>query len=544
MRLTRARITLVAATGVALGATTIAAAGMGGGITPVPNAQPKAPGMTEPNILTPKWIEYAVAQGSNTLENPSATFTRYGYANNGPLLPLVGTNAEASKTEPDKNTYLVFKKGLNGPDPSYNYGTHFLFQGHEETDQNSYFTRINLDADAAHRITLLGALDTNISADGSTWDPWAKKLLFTGETSANNGGVWQAGPDYPSTFTQLTAIGYGGFEGIQNDSAGDIYIVSDIGGPTQHDADTNNMKPPNSYIYRFVPTDRKDLTKGGKLQALQVASLAADHHPIVRGASNHDDTLSQDVLDLHKYGNVFQTKWVTIHDSGVDGMATFDANAAAKAAQATPFKRPENGVFRPGTKFRQFFFTETGDTNTSTAQGAAYGVFGGIFKLSQASPKASTGHLTIFFLGESSAHMGLDNISFLDKNTVMAVEDAGDGAHTGRNALDSGYAFDTRTPLGTAPNPVRFLAEGRDPSATIDSGMSDAATPGFTNEGDNEITGIHVSNGDPSVKGVLGARNPTPFKNGWRIFWTQQHGDNVTWEILPARGGSGHHHDG
>ena len=41
------------------------------------------------------------------------------------------SNTEAQKTEPDKNTYLVFTKSLPGADPNYDYGTHFLFQGHE-----------------------------------------------------------------------------------------------------------------------------------------------------------------------------------------------------------------------------------------------------------------------------------------------------------------------------------------------------------------------------------------------------------------------------
>ena len=57
---------------------------------------------------------------------------------------------------------------------------------------------------------------------------------------------------------------------------------------------------------------------------------------------------------------------------------------------------------------------------------------------------------------------------------------------------------------------------------------------------DNEITGIHVSNGDRGERGILGAQDPTPFQDGegkaarWRVFYTQQHGDNVTWEILQA----------
>ena len=39
--------------------------------------------------------------------------------------------AEAQKTEPDKNTYLVFKQGSVGRRPAYDYGTQFLYQGHE-----------------------------------------------------------------------------------------------------------------------------------------------------------------------------------------------------------------------------------------------------------------------------------------------------------------------------------------------------------------------------------------------------------------------------
>src|SRR5690242_8525813 len=82
---------------------------------------------------------------------------------------------EAQKTEPDKNTYLVFPRGLAGADASYNYGTHFLFQGHEGgAGGASYITRINLDADAAHRVTLLATAEVHgqslATIDGSTDD--------------------------------------------------------------------------------------------------------------------------------------------------------------------------------------------------------------------------------------------------------------------------------------------------------------------------------------------------------------------------------------
>src|SRR5262249_44879192 len=98
--------------------------------------------------------------------------------------------------------------------------------------------------------------------------------------------------------------------------------------------------------------------------------------------------------------------------------------------------------------------------------------------------------------------------------------------------LDSAFMFDVRLDYSVAANqPVRIIAQGRDTSATIDSGLT--GTPGFQNDGDNELTGIHVSDGDPSIGGLLGAKIPHPFTGGWRVFYTQQHGENNTWEIIP-----------
>ena len=81
----------------------------------------------------------------------------------------------------------------------------------------------------------------------------------------------------------------------------------------------------------------------------------------------------------------------------------------------------------------------------------------------------------------------------------------------------------------TGLQPVRWLAEGRDPSATLDS-----ANGGFgKNDGDNEITGSTVSDGDPSTHGILGAEAPNLHDPHWRWFYTQQHGDNPTYEVMP-----------
>jgi hypothetical protein len=522
-------------------------------LTSVPSANPKAPGIATPNVLSPELTEAIVAQGSMPLENPAVvdpgtgTMAKYyGYLDNGPMLPppgavqAPGTIIEASKTEPDKNTYLVVSH-QHGADPDYDYGKRFLYQGHETG--RGYITRVNLDADASHRVTLLAATDVNDDPlpvfDGSTWDPFAQRLLFSAELGAS-GGIWQGTLDFPSQVEDISgALGRGGYEGMQVDAAGNVWIVEDVGGPAG--AINTHAKQPNSFVYRFDPDQPGDL-KHGKLQALQVMSLAhpgpIEFHPGQADA----DILSQDMKDLHTYGKVFQTSWVTIHDTSVDGDTPFSANALAKAAHATPFKRPENGMFRPGFFFTQFFFTETGDTNALTEAGSTHGGFGGLFRLKQQAPWSQGGTLRLVYRGDV-VHTGFDNLAFWSRDELVAVEDAGDGLHAQRNALDSAWLVDVEADYSNPSHqPVRILAEGRDASATLDSGYSSAGN-GFQNEGDNEITGIHISDGDPTAFGLLGAKTPKPFDHGWRVFFTQQHGDNVTWEILPSPEHHGSHHD-
>jgi hypothetical protein len=511
-------------------------------LTHIVAANPKAAGFVAPNILSRELEQIVWASGAMKLENPTALIGFYGYYNDGPHIPapgavqVPGTTIEASKTDPDKNTYLVLP-GQTGPDSNYNYGSHFLFQGHER-GRRGYITRINLEADGVHRVTLMADKDINgqplPAFDGSTWYPWAQRLLFSAE-HGKNVGVWQATATYPSIVEDISGIlGRGGYEGIQPDSDGNLWIVEDVGG--RAGAVNKNAKQPNSFIYRFIPKNKHDLRAGGKLQALQVASK---HHPgpiVFNPADPDGDILSPDTKDLHSYGVVFDTRWITIHDTDVDGVIPFDANAAAKIKKATPFRRPENGAFRPGTAFREFYFTESGDKNKNTEAGADFGGFGGIFKISQKHPSSDFGRLAIFYRSDVT-HTGFDNIAFWSKDKLVVVEDAGDILHTQRNALDSGYLFDMNTNYAQPANqPVRILAQGRDPSATIDSPLSDGhPANGFQNDGDNEITGIHISDGDPTVNGILGTKNPRPFRNGWRVFYTQQHGDNITYEIIPAR---------
>lgn len=119
-----------------------------------------------------------------------------------------------------------------------------------------------------------------------------------------------------------------------------------------------------------------------------------------------------------------------------------------------------------------------------------------------------------------------------DSGQLLVVEDAGDKLHAQRDALDSGYLLDVATHIKKGRTALRWLAEGCDASAAYDQTFS----PGY-NDGDNEITGFPVSISDVPVAGILGARVPQLVSSQWRMFWTQQDGDNVTSE-LPAAAGS------
>ena len=207
-------------------------------------------------------------QGSDPLENPSGAITNYGHL------------ADGTPTEPDQNLYLTFPHGLGGPTAGYDYGTHFLFQGHEASGDLAYVTRINLDVtDPAHRITLMtptgadGLTHFN-ELDGSAWDPSTGTNLYT-EEDGSEGGVVEVTPDGSSVRTLYGEIGRGGYEGIHPNAEGDILLEEDSGGVSVNTDPGNPASPkvakqPNSFIYRFLPSDRTDLSKGGVLQALQV----------------------------------------------------------------------------------------------------------------------------------------------------------------------------------------------------------------------------------------------------------------------------------
>ena len=511
-----------------LSALSFAQTGIGPITSSVPNAYPR---QGHPQTrLAPGYRFKVLARGIEDLENPSGVITKFGYLNDFPPQTV-----EPTKTEPDENTYLVLDSNPGGPAAGFDYGRHFVFQGHENGQDLAYLTRVNLDVtDPAHRITLLTPVGSDglthfNSIDGSTYDPFTNTLLFTMETSFPNGGVLQASLGWPATVTRMDGIlGSSGYEGIHPDGKGNLLIIEDAGGVTVNVIPTDPNSPkaakqPNSFVYRFVPYDVSDLSKGGKLQALQVT---IGKKPVVFNAADPvGDVFSEAQLKLHTLGTSYPVKWVTLHDTAIDGTAPFNANALAKTAGATPFKRPENAQFLPGSNFRTFFFCPTGDTNSDSGNQpalAARGAWGSIFRV-DLSRDGDTGRIGIFVLGDAD-HSSFDNLTFADGKTLLATEDRGDGLHTQLNKLDSVWAFFLD---GSAPK--RFVALGRDRASEIDAGFLAAGTPGYQNEGDNEPTGLHVSTGSTAIEGIPGT---TENLEKPRAFLTRQHGENVLWEIV------------
>jgi hypothetical protein len=509
---------VVTAAGLATAAVAIAQIGSG-----VPTAN-QAVG-TPANVLADGFTSKLLVKGTDPLENPTGIYQQYGYL----------ADANHTRTEPDQNTYLV-ADGIGGPTPGYDYGKHFLIQGHENGSNKAYFTRINLDVtDPEHRITLLSTATGNndetglSSIDGSTYDPFNGKLLFSGE-GGSNGSILQtnlrwSGTDAPTIQSLNGAFGRGGYEGLNVDPQGNVYVVEDTGGSTQSDNGTpTKVKQPNSFVYRFKPLKKGDLTHG-KYQALQISvdGVPITFHPAATDpAGAREDTFGAAIKRLHS-GESLDAKWITVHDTETDGTASFDANALAKSKGATPLKRPENGKFVPDGTFTHWVITETADTDAGAGNhpGAAErGAWGALLQLDLDGTGSDTGRFRTLVLGDKD-HSSFDNVTFLDKNTLLAGEDRGDTLHTQLNTLDSVWSYDIHKPYGEInADAKRLIALGRDP---------EALGPAPEN---NETTGVFVSDGSTTQAGLYGTEDPATLP-GVRIFFTQQHGLNKTYEVIP-----------
>ena len=244
--------------------------------------------------------------------------------------------------------------------------------------------------------------------------------------------------------------------------------------------------------------------------------------------------------DLHTYGNVVRD---ALGDAprhrGRRRRAVQRQRARQGQATRPRSSGPRTASSARARSSREFVFTETGDTNAGTEAGSAYGGFGGRSEAQPGSRRAPRPARSALIYRGDIAHTGLDNIAFWS-------------ARPARRRSRTPATRSTRSATrSTRPGSSTSRADYSDPADAADPdprrgprrlghdrlGARLAANAGFQNDGDNEITGIHVSDGDPTrLGGCSGAKTPRPFEHGWRVFYTQQHGDNVTWEILRKPG--------
>ena len=150
---------------------------------------------------------------------------------------------------------------------------------------------------------------------------------------------------------------------------------------------------------------------------------------------------------------------------------------------------------------------------------AERGAWGGLFRVGLDASR-DTGHISLVVLGDAD-HAAFDNITFADaKDTVLLTEDRGDTLHDQLNKLDSIWAYRLKDSDPSKNVVSRFLALGQDILAAV---------PG---QEDNEPTGLHMSEGDATIEGLIGTR---AFKRDRaRLFFTQQHGENNLFEVFPS----------
>ena len=454
-----------------------------------------------------------------------------------------GHNVEASKSEPDKNTYLVLHRP-GRPRPELRLRPALHLPGprarHRATSR-----AINLDADDAHRITLWATEDSQrrIRCRPSTARRGTRgrsASSFTAENGAN-GGVWQSTLDFPPLVEEISGIlGRGGYEGIQNDSDGNLWIAEDVSGAKG--AVNNHARQPNSFIFRFLPNDKHDLTKGGKLQALQVCRLNVDalrpdrlsrqrrrrRHPVAEPEGPpHLRQPVQDELD---------------HRPRHRRRRNRRPSTPTRSPRRITRRRssgPRTAQFRPGKQFKEFFFDATGDTDAATQAGSAVRRLRRRLQADAIEPVRRQRRPHALLPRRHRPHgprqrrvlgQGPRRRSSRTAATVCTPRTM---PSTPPGSSTCGPTTRTRT---TSPSASSRSAATRPPRSTPRSRRARRATVSRT-RATTRSPGIHVSDGDPGIHGILGDREPHPFHGGWRIFYTQQHGDNFTWEILPAGSG-------
>ena len=304
-----------------------------------------------------------------------------------------------------------------------------------------YITRINLDADAAHRVTLLATKDDRrqpiADIDGSTWDPWAQRLLFTTENAERADLRGHARTTRRRSTTSPARSAAAATRASRTTRTA-------TSGSSRTSAATNEGRGTTGEDPEQL---RLPLRAGHARRPRATASSRCCRCCNALGQPDHRG--DPDARSTRPTSRAAHLRHDVRHEVGHDPRHRRRRHRAVQrepAAQGRRTRRRSSGrrtaQFRPGSNFSEFFFDETGDTNATSPENATAGGWGSRV---QADPDATRrrrpGQLTMFYKGDQ-AHAGFDNVAFLSRNQITFVEDAGDTLHGQRNALDSGFVFD------------------------------------------------------------------------------------------------------
>ena len=270
------------------------------------------------------------------------------------MVPTPTTGHEAHKTEPDKNTYLVFKHGLTRRRPTLRLRHALPLPGSRERRRTArgYITRINLDADAAHRVTLMATKDADgnqlATIDGSTWDPWAQRLLLHHREPERSDVRGHGGLPIDGD----RRVGRAGTRRLRGHPGRLRREHLDRRGRRRFAARSGRRRRSGRTASSTAtcPTHPGDLANGKLAGAPGAERATATRSPsAVEAALNNPDQVA-----LHTYGNTFDTRWVTIHDTAIGRAARRSTpTRSPRRADARRSSGLRTAQFQPGLRFQE-----------------------------------------------------------------------------------------------------------------------------------------------------------------------------------------------
>ena len=292
------------------------------------------------------------------------------------MVPSPATRPRRRRPSRTRTPTSSSRTACTGADPSYDYGTHFLFQGHESGAWSRDAGR-QAGVHHAHQPRRRRGAPRDAARDqDDDGNPLADDRRLdlgpVGEAAALHDGEHERADlrgDRRTIRRRSTdvsgALGRGGYEGIQDDSDGNIWIVEDIGGSNKPGSD-RVARSPNSFVYRYVPATPGDL-QNGKLQVLQVLNESGDPITFARRPRVNAPTRSR----CTPTATSFKTQ---VGDDPRHGRRRHDAVQREPAREgrerhAVQAAR-ERRLPARARSFGEFFFTETGDTNATSTENA------------------------------------------------------------------------------------------------------------------------------------------------------------------------------